>query len=42
MALECCGTSLSWARAIQQLGRDVKLLPAAYQTVRETSEKQRQ
>ncbi len=30
VALECCGGSHYWARAIQQLGHDVKLLPAAY------------
>lgn len=30
VALECCGGSHYWARAIQQLGHEVKLLPAAY------------
>ncbi|MCY4128873.1 MAG: transposase [Gammaproteobacteria bacterium] len=30
IALECCGGSHFWARAIQQLGHEVKLLPAAY------------
>ena len=30
VALECCGGSHYWARAIQQLGHKVKLLPAAY------------
>ena len=30
VAMEYCGGSHYWARAIQQLGHDVKLLPAAY------------
>ena len=30
VALECCGGSHCWARAIGALGHDVKLIPANY------------